>query len=127
MRRLLTVSLFALAAASAAGSIDPAHADDCTGPYIAYGLDYEAFGNFMNSGDGWYYDIYPSLETEVSLEAGNGLALNTDVIVESMIDPVPGENRAFGDIGVYFKRLRRVGGCTYWLPGGADCLEALQA
>lgn len=105
MRRVLFVSLLTLVAAPAAGGIRQAHADDCTGPCIAYALDYEAFGNFMNSGDGWYYDIYPSLETQVSLEAGNGFALNTDVMVEPVKDPVPGQNRAFGDIGAYFKTL----------------------
>lgn len=104
-RRVFTVSLSALATACVAGGIGPARADDCSGPCIAYALDYEAFGNFMNSGDGWYYDIYPSLETDVALEAGNGFALNTDVIVEPMTDPVPGENRAFGDIGAYIKTL----------------------
>lgn len=105
MRRVLGTSFFVVIAISVAGCIRPAQADDCTGPCITYALDYEAFGNFMNSGDGWYYDIYPSLETEVSLEAGNGFALNTDVIVEPMTDPIPGENRAFGDIGAYFKTL----------------------
>jgi hypothetical protein len=105
MRRQSTVSLLAVAACAASAHLNPTHADDCTGPCIAYTLDYEAFGNFLNSGDGWYSDVYPSLETEVSLETGEGLALNADVIVEAVKDPVPGENRAFGDIGAYFKTL----------------------
>ena len=105
MRRLLAPLGLILPFALTAGAATPASAEDCTGPCIAYALDYEAFGNFMNSGDGWYSDIYPSLETEVSLQTGEGLALNADVIVEPMTDPVPGENRAFGDIGAYFKTL----------------------
>ena len=85
MRRIITASGLALVAMFAAAP-HPALAEDCTGPCIAYALDYEAFGNFMNSGDGWYSDIYPSLETEVSLETGEGLALNADVIVEPVKD-----------------------------------------
>ena len=94
-----------LGAAACCSLQGEAHAEDCTGPCITYALDYEAFGNFLNSGDGWYYDIYPNLETAVSLQTGEGLALNADVVVEPMADPVPGENRAFGDIGAYFKTL----------------------
>lgn len=80
-------------------------ADECTGPCVAYSLDYEVFSDFLNSGDGWYHDIYPSLETAVSLEAGNGLALNSDIVVEPATDPKDGHNRLFGDIGAYFKSL----------------------
>ena len=59
----------------------------------------------MNSGNGWYHDIYPNLETAVSLQTGDGLALNADLMVEPVKDIEPGKNREFGDIGAYFKTL----------------------
>jgi hypothetical protein len=105
MRRVLGPLGLVLPLALTGAGATAAHAEDCTGPCIAYALDYEAFGNVLNSGNGWYYDIYPSLETEVSLQTGEGIALNLDVIVEPVKDPVPDENRAFGDIGAYFKTL----------------------
>ena len=80
-------------------------ADECNGPCVAYSLDYEMFGDFLNSGEGWYHDIYPSLETVVSLEAGNGLALNSDIVVEPVTDIEDGQDRVFGDVGAYFKSL----------------------
>ena len=80
-------------------------AEDCSGPCVAYSLDYEVFADFLNSGDGWYNDTYPSLETAVSLESGNGLALNSDIVAEPVTDLEDGQNRVFGDIGVYFKSL----------------------
>lgn len=102
---LRSLALVTLAATSCWAGMSPAHAEDCTGPCVTYALDYEAFANFLNSGDGWYYDLYPNLETAVSLQTGEGLALNADVVVEPMKDPEPGQSRAFGDIGAYFKTL----------------------
>jgi len=105
MHRFLGLLAIVLTPALALGGAVPASADDCTGPCITYSLDYELFADFMNSGDGWYHDIYPNLETAVSLETGDGLALNADVVVEPMSDVEFGQNRAFGDVGAYFKTL----------------------
>lgn len=46
------LALVALATISCWAGIKPAHAEDCTGPCITYALDYEAFANSLNSGDG---------------------------------------------------------------------------
>ena len=39
------------------------------------------------------------------LRLENGLALNTDIVVEPMTDPEPGQDRAFSDIGAYLNAL----------------------
>lgn len=105
MSRVLGLLGLALILPLALGGSTPASAEDCTGPCITYALDYEAFADVMNSGDGWYHDIYPNLETAVSLETGDGLSVNGDVVVEPMTDVEIGQNREFGDIGAYFKTL----------------------
>lgn len=99
------LALVALTTVSCWAGMKPVHAEDCTGPCFTYALDYEAFANFLNSGDGWYSDLNPNLDTAISFETGNGFAINADITVEPMTDPQPGQNRAFSDIGAYFSTL----------------------
>lgn len=104
--RFLTGLISMILGATAFDAADgQARADECNGPCVTYSLDYEVFANFLNSGDGWYRDLYPNLDTAVSLEAGNGFAVNADITIEPMTDPEPGQNRAFADIGAYFSTL----------------------
>jgi len=104
MRRTLSLSA-TLALALWCGTSAPAFADGCSGPCVAYALDYEFFNQFLNSDNGWYHDVYPNLESILSFKAGNGLALNTDVMVEPVKDLEPGRKRVYGDVGAYFKAL----------------------
>ena len=79
---------------SSCAGMKPAQAEDCTGPCVTYALDYEAFANILNSGDGWYYDFYPNLKTAVSQQTGVDLVLNADVVIEPMKDPEPEQRRS---------------------------------
>ena len=104
MQRLAILASFLLSAVP----VQPANADDCTGPCLDVSGSYELDGDLFRSSDpdaGHFHDIYPNLDTTLALRAGNGLSLNTEVLTEPVIDITPGGSRVFGDAGVYLETL----------------------
>jgi hypothetical protein len=98
----------------------PAMAEDCVGPCIDYSGSFDITGWFIHSSDSGvsnHYIVDPTGEIDVSVRSGVGLSVVADIVAEPVLDPEPGENRIFTDVGGYVKVLQLqydVGDFSIW-------------
>ncbi|MFN0192122.1 MAG: porin [Aestuariivirga sp.] len=98
-----------LAAAALLLAAAPSEADDeCGAPCVGYSLSSEVQGDFIVgtdpaglTGD----DIEPSTDLELFFKPIDRLKIVSTITTESVLDPLPGEDRVFEDIGGYVSEL----------------------
>lgn len=101
-------AIFLLAASSSAAAKDRLPAEECAAPCFAYAISIELQ-------DDWIYraslaenesnDLEPTIDTEFALAPIEHLRLVAAITTEPVLDPLPGKDRAFEDIGSYVERL----------------------
>jgi hypothetical protein len=95
-------ALFLLAASS------PAPAEDCQAPCLAYAISTELQGDWIFKAEprsNEASDIEPTIDAGFSFMPVDHLKIVSIITTESVIDPLPGEDRAFEDIGSYVNKL----------------------
>ena len=100
--RAFLAALWTIAAA-------PTFAADCQAPCLSYGLTTKLKSDWVfsaNPSSDIGRDTGPSVELELGFAPTDQLRISGVITGESVIDRTPGENRAFGDLGVYVGELQ---------------------
>ena len=87
----------------------PTFAAECQAPCLSFGLTAKLKSEGVFSANPSFdtgRDTGPSVELELGLALTDQLSFGGVIIGESVIDRAPGENRAFGDLGVYVGELQ---------------------
>jgi hypothetical protein len=97
--------LFALALASGAS---PAAPEECSAPCIDYAISLELQDDWIFHSNPSLFesnDLEPTYETSISLKPFDHFKLVAHTTTEDVIDKLPGDDRAFEDIGAYMEEL----------------------
>lgn len=113
-----TIVASILAFPALAADETPTAAEEDTGPYIEGELELEL-------GDDWFFrsndpdnelnDLFLTSTLGLAVHFNPYLALNVGLTLEPVLDPRPGKNRTFGDLGLYLDTLNletTLGGLT---------------
>ncbi len=99
----LALAVF-FAATSEAWAADAAAPDSCSAPCIDYSgsADLTALVNGLGGGGaGQWTELDPKIETEIIARATDSVSLLANIVTEPVIDPTPGRDRIFRDLGTY--------------------------
>ena len=100
--RAFLAALWAIAAT-------PTFAADCEAPCLSYTLTTKLKSDWVfsaNPSSDTGSDTGPSVELDLGFALTDQLSISGVITGESVIDRTPGENRAFGDLGVYVGELQ---------------------
>jgi hypothetical protein len=103
MRRWGLVFVLALA-----GGASPASPEECSAPCIDYAISAELQDDWIFSSNPSLFesnDLQPTYETNIALKPFDHFAFVVHTTTEDVLDKLPGENRAFEDIGSYVEEI----------------------
>ncbi len=91
-----------------AGSSSPALPEECSAPCIDYAVSVELQDDWIFSSNPSSLesnDLEPTYESVVAFKPFDHFKFVVHTTTEDVLDKLPGENRAFGDIGTYVEEL----------------------